>query len=651
MCGVAGCLQLGGAGEGERCSTEMAERMAEALVHRGPDDSGVWGGQEAGVALAHRRLSVLELSSAGRQPMISSSDRFVIVFNGEIYNHLELRRQLEGYPWRGHSDTETLLAAIEAWGLEATLARCVGMFALALWDRRQRVLALARDRLGEKPLYYCRQSGVFLFGSELKALAAHPAFTGAVDRAALSLFLRYNYIPAPWSIYQGVRKLPPGAFLLVRPEDGQCEPTVYWSAQAVAESGQSRRFAGGDEEAREELDGHLRRAVAGQMVADVPLGVFLSGGIDSSTVTALMQAQSGRPVKTFTMGFSGPGYDEAAQAAAVALHLGTEHTELYVRPEDALDVIPRLPAIYDEPFADSSQIPTFLVSQLARQQVTVALSGDGGDELFGGYNRHAWLPCVWRRFGRVPCFWRARLAEILAVPAPGTWDALARAWGRLSSRNRNCAETRVGDKLHKLAGVLAARSPEEMYDGLVTFWREDDKLVINGGDKPELWLSDLYGQTGVTDIAQRMMLWDMVSYLPDDILVKVDRAAMAVSLETRAPLLDHHLVEFAWSLPLHMKIRDGQGKWLLRRVLYKYVPAELVERPKMGFGVPLDNWLRGPLRPWAEELLAESRLRREGFLHPEPIRRKWCEHLSGRRNWAYHLWGVLMFQAWLEAGR
>ena len=620
--------------------------MASKVKHRGPDDSGSWVDGEQGIALAHSRLSVLELSPAGHQPMISPSGRFVIVYNGEIYNHLELREQLEGVVWRGHSDTETLLAAIDAWGVLATLKKCVGMFAFALWDRKNHILTLARDRLGEKPLYYGWQDNVFIFGSELKALRAHPAFQGEIDRGALALFLRYNYIPAPYSIYKGIHKLLPGTYLVVRPGERGAEPTIYWSAKKWAETGQRNLFDGGDVEAREELERLLRQSVSKQMVADVPLGAFLSGGVDSSTIVALMQTQSDRAIKTFTIGSRSEGYNEAEQAKAVARHLGTDHTELYVTPEEAMAVIPRLPKLYDEPFADSSQIPTFLVANLAHRHVTVALSGDGGDELFGGYNRHYWAPRFQRGFGSVPRPLRSALAMGLTTLKPHAWDAVFCSLEKLLPDAWRYVNP--GDKLHKLAEVLPVRSAEEMYHGLVSFWKRPEKVVALQNDYP-LMLFDVGAQPDLKDFSHRMMYLDLVSYLPDDILVKVDRAAMGVSLETRVPMLDHRVVEFAWQLPLSMKIREGQGKWLLRQVLYKYVPRKLVERPKMGFGVPLDAWLRGPLKEWAEALLSKDRLKREGFLNSGPVREKWHEHLTGRRNWAYHLWGVLMFQSWLES--
>jgi asparagine synthase (glutamine-hydrolysing) len=591
--------------------------------------------------------------------MVSVSGRYVIVFNGEIYNHQELRRELGDSPhpqtlaqgengtrhWRGHSDTETLLASVEVWGIEATLKKSVGMFAIALWDRAERVLTLARDRMGEKPLYYGWQGNTFLFGSELKALKAHPAFQGEIDRGSLALLLRHNYIPAPYSIYKGIRKLPPGTYLNFAMGKREGELVHYWSVGEVAKLGQAQPFAGSEPEAIKTLEEHLLGSIGLQMVADVPLGAFLSGGVDSSTVVALMQAQSSRPVKTFTIGFHEEGYDEAQHAKSVARHLGTEHTELYVRPKEAIDLIPRLPVLYDEPFSDSSQIPTFLVSELARRHVTVSLSGDGGDELFGGYNRYFWTTNIWRRIGWVPQPLRAALAGALTALPPSVWDGVFRGLARFLPARWRYANP--GDKLHKVAEVLAVRTPEEIYLDLVSHWKQPTE-VVRGTHEPPTVLTDAGQWADLADFEQRMMYLDQMTYLPGDILTKVDRAAMAVSLETRVPLLDHRVVEFAWSLPLSMKIHDGQGKWLLRQVLNGYVPKELMERPKMGFGVPIDVWLRGPLKDWAEELLDEARLQREGYFDPYPIRRKWAEHLSGGRNWSYYLWDVLMFQAWLE---
>ncbi|MDP1927117.1 MAG: asparagine synthase (glutamine-hydrolyzing) [Thiobacillus sp.] len=642
MCGFAGYLCFGTT----VCDFKgIARCMADTLLHRGPDDSGVWVDEAAGVALAHRRLSILDLSPAGHQPMQSASGRYVIAFNGEIYNHLELREELVGGTWRGHSDTETLLAGFERWGVEGTLKKSVGMFAIALWDRETRTLTLARDRLGEKPLYYGWQGENFLFGSELKALMAHPAFRAGIDRDALTLFLRHNAIPAPYSIYQGIHKLPPGTFLQFHAGQKDARPVAYWSAQSVAEAGQRNLFRGSDADAVSELERLLFQAVGGEMVADVPLGAFLSGGIDSTTIVALMQAQSPRPVKTFTIGFNETGYNEAEHAHAVARHLGCEHTELYVTPQDAMDVIPNLSSTYDEPFADSSQIPTCLVSHLARQHVTVSLSGDGGDELFGGYNRYFWARNIWRKLGWAPRPLRAALAGVLTTLPPSSWNTAFQKLERwLPARLRYA---NPGDKLHKAAEILAGRSPEEIYQGLVSHWKHPAQLVP-GSHEPLTLLTDPVRRADLPDFEHRMMYLDTVTYLPDDILTKVDRAAMAVSLETRVPLLDHRLVEFAWTLPLHMKIRHGQGKWLLRQVLYRHVPQSLMERPKMGFGVPIDQWLRGPLKAWAAALISPERLRCEGIFDPAPIQRKWLEHQAGTRNWSYYLWDVLMFQQWQE---
>lgn len=671
MCGVAGFLQFSGQSHAELSAG--LSRMTERLLHRGPDDGGAWIDESTGIALGHRRLSILDLSPQGHQPMASASGRYVIAFNGEIYNHRDLRQELETVPalaaagsqqgsgrgasalahegaraWRGHSDTEVMLAAFEHWGLTEALSRFNGMFAFALWDRRERVLHLARDRFGEKPLYYGWMGDAFLFGSELKALKAHPDWRGEIDRAALALYMRHNCIPAPYSIYQGVRKLPPAHMLSLPLDRGRGESPrahCYWSAREQAEAGTRQPFSGGEGQAVAALDRLLRDAVALRMEADVPLGALLSGGIDSSTVVALMQAQSKRPVKTFSIGFHEAAYNEAEQAKAVARHLGTEHTELYVTAEEARAVIPRLPQIYDEPFADSSQIPTFLVSQMTRRHVTVALSGDAGDELFGGYNRHFWAQSIWRKLGWMPGPIRGALALGLTGVSPQGWDRL---WSFLGPALPRRLRARLpGDKLHKLAAVLASASAEAMYRGLVSHW--DPASVVLGAAEPPTLLTDRARWADLPDFAQSMMFLDLASYLPDDILAKVDRASMAVSLEARVPFLDHRVAEFAWRLPLDMKIRRGQGKWILRQVLYNYVPQALMERPKMGFAVPLDAWLRGPLRDWAESLLDESRLRQEGYFDPVPIRRKWSEHLCGQRNWQNHLWDVLMFQAWLDA--
>jgi asparagine synthase (glutamine-hydrolysing) len=624
--------------------------MGRAIAHRGPDAADVWTDQAVGVGLVHRRLAIVDLTPAGQQPMTSASGRFVIVFNGEIYNHLALRAELDASGrsprWRGHSDSETLLAGIDAWGLEDTLRRCIGMFAIALWDREQVVLSLARDRLGEKPLYFGWQArgqeSVFLFGSELKALKAHPAFEGRVNRQALALFMRHNYVPTPYSIYEGIQKLPPGC--LVQISLGRREPRLiqYWSVVDVVRQGQTQRERILTPEAAvNELETLLESAVAQQMMADVPLGAFLSGGIDSSTIVALMQKRSSRPVKTFTLGFHEKGYNEAEHAKAVAHHLGTDHTELYVTPEEAMAVIPRLPAMFDEPFSDSSQIPTHLVSALARQQVTVALSGDAGDELFSGYTRYGVASGLWQKLSRIPRpLRRAAAHAIIAVPT-STWTAIGQHLPIAALQQR------LGDRLHKGADILSNQSIDSLYRSLVSHWDSPSEVVLQGREPPT-FLAGNEPDLGSVNAVERMMALDLMTYLPDDILVKVDRAAMAVSLETRVPMLDHRVVEFAWQLPHTLKQRDGVGKWVLRQVLYRHVPQALIDRPKMGFGIPIDGWLRGPLRDWAESLLAPDRLQREGFFHVTPIRKKWDEHLSGQRNWAYHLWDVLMFQAWLD---
>jgi len=631
MCGITGLIHP--ADHTEENLRDAVTRMARTLAHRGPDAEGTWCDAPCGVALGHRRLSVLDVSEHGLQPMVSACGRYCLVYNGEIYNHAVLRRDLEasGDRFRGHCDTEVLLASVSQWGPRETLRRLVGMFAFAVWDRHERRLTLARDAVGIKPLYYGWQSGCFLFGSELKSLRAHPAFRGEIDRDVVALFLRHNYVPAPYSIYRGIFKLPPGTMLTVSPQSGPglVAPEAWWDMRAAVEEGARNPFRGSAEEAVEAFDRTLREAVASEMEADVPLGAFLSGGIDSSTVVALMQAQSRRPVKTFTIGFEEAGYNEAAYAKAVAEHLGTEHTEYQVTAADAREEIPRLSRSYDEPFADSSQIPMLLLARLTRKHVTVCLSGDGGDELFCGYDRYCHLERLWRRVGWCPYLLRrivAKSAQTLAgaIPARG-----------------------AARKLGTLAEFLSPASGAEFYARFNTHWRNPAEVLLDGNpaatilSAPDDWVRS-------RNLLEQMMHLDAVTYLPDDLLVKVDRASMAVGLETRVPLLDHRVVEFAWTVPLAMKLREGQTKWLLRRVLDRYVPRSLIDRPKMGFAVPLDAWLRGPLRAWAEDLLDERRLCREGYFRPEPIRRRWAEHLSGRCNWQYLLWDVLMFQAWRE---
>ena len=625
MCGIFGFLSADNSYI--KCES-ILKNMGSKIYFRGPDARGSWCDESSGMRLGHVRLSILELTEAGAQPMHSACDRFILSFNGEIYNHLKLRAQLEheGHftQWRGHSDTETLLACFSVWGIEKTLQATVGMFAIALWDKQKKQLTLARDRLGEKPLYWGWCGSTLLFGSELKALKAHPDFVSEIDRDALALLLQYNYIPAPYSIYKNIEKLPAGSYVQIQANDTR--PTVeikkYWDLKAVMQKGLDQPFQGDALEAANLLEQKLVQSISEQMLADVPLGAFLSGGVDSSTVVALMQSQSTKPIKTFAIGFNERGYNEAEFAKEVARYLGTEHTELYVSAEDALSVIAKLPKVYCEPFADSSQIPTFLVMQMAKQYVTVALSGDAGDELFGGYNTYQMAAKVWNSVSKLPYPLRKIATQILGkIPTP--------------------------QKIQKLIYVLPAQNREEFYQFLVTHWKTPNDVVKGAQtvgtvfNTPNQWVK--------TDcFEQWMMAIDTSQYMVDDILVKVDRAAMANSLETRVPMLDHRVVEFAWQLPLDFKIKNGVGKSVLREVLYRHVPRELIERPKKGFSIPLAQWLRGPLREWAENLLSEQRLLVEDYFYVEPIRKIWQEHLSGKQDHATRLWSILMFQAWLD---
>ncbi|WP_293881934.1 asparagine synthase (glutamine-hydrolyzing) [Sphingomonas sp.] len=643
MCGIAGFWSA----HPDKPLQPIAAAMGRAIAYRGPDGSGEWCDAANGLALAHRRLAIVDLSAAGHQPMVSDSERLTIVFNGEIYNHLALRALLAGerwaHAWRGHSDTETLLVCFDAWGVERTLQAAVGMFAFALWNRDERTLTLARDRFGEKPLYYGWQGGSFLFASELKAIVAHPDFERQVDRDAVALLLRYNCIPAPWSIWRGIRKLPPASMIVLRgPADTDAVPRPFWSLLDVALAGDADPLALSDQAAGDALEKVLSQAVAGQLMSDVPLGALLSGGVDSTTVVALMQAQSARPVKTFSIGFHEKQFDESVHAAKVAEHLKTDHTTLFMTAEDVLEAVPRMPAMYDEPFADSSQLPTSLVMALARRHVTVALSGDAGDELFGGYNRYVLVPRIWRAMRPLPTGVRPAIAAMMKAIAPSTWDSAGAPLSRLLKQQH------LGDKAHKLADRIgSAKSVDDLYLGLLTEWT-DTARTVPGSNEAAIFLNQRTRWPNLSDPVARMMAVDSVTYLPDDILVKVDRAAMAASLETRAPFLDHRVAEFAWRLPMHQKIRDGEGKWLLRQVLYRHVPKPLIDRPKMGFGVPINDWLRGPLRDWAEALLARPVLERQGLLNPESIRQVWDLHLSGTRQFGARLWSVLMLQAWLQ---
>lgn len=642
MCGFVGVLSARRVGE------EDVRPMVEAIRLRGPDAEGVWVDSNAGIGLGHARLSVVDLSTAGHQPMCSPSGRFVIAFNGEIYNHLDLRSRLirEGVApsWRGHADTETLLVGFDRWGVHDTVKRAIGMFAFAVWDRSTSELTLVRDRLGEKPLYYGWQDGAFLFGSVLKGLRVHPRCRREICRDAIVLLMRHGYIGSPHSIYEGIYKLQPGMIATVSLAKREVRRTAYWRAAEAIATGAHQPFDGTPEEAVSDLHARLREVVAGQLMSDVPIGAFLSGGIDSSTVVSVMQDVSESRVRTFTIGFAEGEYNEAKHAAAIAKHLGTNHTELYVSARDAQDAIPLLPTLYCEPFADSSQIPTFLVSRLARASVTVSLSGDGGDELFGGYNRYAFGKRLWTNMSRVPQSLRRALSVVIGSQSSGRWERLLVPIQR--ALPRRFAQAHVGERVTKLGHALGATSAWGLYEVFVSHWAEADSIVI-GGSAPGRAIEQFHELGGTDAFVNQMMAVDLVTYLPDDILAKLDRAAMGVSLETRVPLLDHRLVEFAWRLPLGFKIRNGVPKWPLRQILRKYVPDQLVERPKVGFAVPIGAWLRGPLRDWAESLLDERRLRLDGYFQPEAVRAKWTEHLSGKRDWQYHLWDVLMFQAWL----
>lgn len=647
MCGITGMIQPD---HSKDYWTDALNRMALTMSHRGPDDDGIWFDERSGVGLAHRRLSIIDLSEGGHQPMTSHSGRYVIAFNGEIFNFSDLRKSLhpEKIQWQGNSDTEVMLAAFDAWGIEKAVKRFIGMFAFAVWDKQKQRLYLCRDRLGIKPLYFSRIPNGLLFGSELKPIMKHPDFNPRIDRDALALFFRHSNIPAPFSIFQNTWKMLPGTILCISPEElrkdsWKPEPEAYWSALDVAKAGQKKPLSICFQEAVERLDFLLRDAVRLRMISDVPLGAFLSGGVDSSTIVALMQAQSTRKVKTFSIGFHETGYDEAGYAKNVARHLGTDHTELYVSPEDAQQVIPELPALFDEPFSDSSQIPTYLLSKLTREHVTVCLSGDGGDEIFGGYNRHFLWESIWNVIRWIPVPARIACARIFQSVPPESWDSLL--YKLISVLPKKFRLDTPGDRIYKLSEAITAKTPELMYRGFISHWKNPESIVI-GSQEPFTRITDNHHDLHFRNFTHKMMALDLITYLPDDILTKVDRASMGVSLETRVPILDHRVIEFAWSLPLEMKVKNRQGKRILREVLYKYVPRTLIERPKTGFAIPLDTWLRGPLRDWAESLLDKRQMKEQGFLNPGPIHRKWAEHLSGRQNRQHEIWDVLMFQAW-----
>ena len=649
MCGLAGFLEPPGTRNPEQARS-YAARMSAAIQHRGPDDDDVWCDADAGIGFGHRRLSIIDLSTHGRQPMQSESGRFIIAYNGEVYNFPDLRRDLasKGHTFRGNSDTEVILAAIEEWGLKLALSKFVGMFAFALWDRSSRQLHLVRDRLGIKPLYYgwCDQS--FLFGSELRAIEQHPDFVGEVDRGALSLYLRFSYVPAPWSMFKGIRKLLPGTILTTNGVAGEETTDAYWSLHDVAERGMRHSFQGEEKEAITKLEGLLREATRQRMIADVPIGVLLSGGVDSSMVAALMQAESTSRVSSFTIAFPDSKFDESMDARLVADHLGTDHHELAVTARDALEAIPQLPALADEPFADSSQIPTFLVSHLARKQVKVCLSGDGGDEVFGGYNRYSWCEPLYAKFDRIPYLLRNFIGRSMCGVSPKTWDRTVRALRPFLPKAFHLRD--AGDKIYKAAAVISSPDPASAYLRLISQWQSPGSIVL-GTEEPDTFIEQPENWAHIPDLTQQMMYLDTMSYLPDDILAKVDRASMAWGLEARVPLLDHRVVDFAWTLPRHMKVSGRVTKSILRTVLYNYVPQTIVERPKWGFAIPLHDWLRGPLRDWADTLIDETRLESEGFFNPKEIRRVWEEHLSGKRNRHTQLWSVIIFQAWLDRSK
>ena len=634
MCGISGFYS-----KTSSTFNNAILKMNLAIFHRGPDSNNFWQDKNSGIVFGHQRLSIIDLSTKGNQPMVSNSGRFIITYNGEIYNHLEIRKDLKkinsNIKWKSNTDTETLLEALEFWGIVKTLNKIDGMFAFGIWDKKTRNLILARDRIGEKPLYFGWQgkgdNKVFIFGSELKALKAHPEFNGEIYRDAIALQLRHNSIPDPYSIYKDIYKLLPGHYLQLKEDDLKRNllptPKPYWSLTKSAIYGNSNQLTLSEADIQKDLEKYIKNSVKKQMISDAPIGAFLSGGIDSSTIVALMQSQSNHPIRTFTIGFSENDFNEAKYAKKIAKHLGTNHTELYVSSKAAMDVIPKLPTIYDEPFSDSSQIPTFLLSQLAKPHVKVALSGDGADELFCGYDRYISTNNRSKKLNLIPLSLRKILAYGIKSISPNNW---------------------IGYKMHKGANALEAETLSNLYYILCSQWQDPTKTVINSKE-PSTLLTNLKPELKGLNSQQEMMVLDFITYLPNDILVKLDRATMASSLETRVPFLDHKLIEYVWTIPHSLKLKKGDGKWILKQILNQYVPKNLTERPKMGFGVPLGSWLRGPLRDWAENLLNEKRLMQEGYFNPKLIRDKWSEHLSNKKNWEHALWNVLMFQAWIDA--
>lgn len=653
MCGISGFIRSSKDMNGAELRS-LNQVMCDTLTHRGPDDAGYWEDTHRGVALAQRRLSIIDLSPEGHQPMISADERYILTFNGEIYNFQDIRKQLEplNHPFRGHSDTEVLLAAIQHWGIEKTLQTAKGMFAFALWDRKNATLMLARDHMGKKPLYFGHAGHDFVFASELKAIAVHPDFRKDLNRDALALFMRHNYVPAPWSIYQGIFKLMPGSMIVLDfsgsiPKGTDLLERVkpYWSLHDQAQKAQDDPFSGSFDEASAALEECLNSAVAQRMIADVPLGAFLSGGVDSSLIVALMQAQSDQKVKTYSIGFEEAEFDETQHAAAVAQHLGTDHTTFTVRADETRDVIPTLADVYDEPFADMSQIPTLHVCRLARQNAVVALSGDGGDESFAGYHRYREAGVIARKILGIPSIVRKPLSGVIQAASPALWDKAL--WPVRGALKKMSGREITGHRLHIASAFLGAKNYDDIYHVMMSHWKNPERIVLGGQDIGGP-INDPALCSNFADPIHRSMLYDSLAYLPDDILVKVDRASMAHSLEVRAPLLDKDVVEFAWGLPLSYKYQDGNSKRILKDILARHVPSSITERPKQGFGVPMAVWLRGPLRDWAESYLSEDALKAHGMFDPAPIRAMWAEHLSGTRDWNYYLWDVLMAQAWAE---